>query len=184
MPSEALGRLFDVGTGWAPVDLDTADGATGLRVNMTMHQAVTFLVVAAAGATTAATLTLKQHTAYTSGTSNNLASATVTGSYGITRFHIKSEAVLDNDEAWTTVTQAEAATIALAGATYGDKQYILALEVRADQLAPTYTHCSLDFAATLGAAKLATCLVLPHDLRFQRKPSSLGNILRPGVANV
>src|SRR5690242_1262251 len=106
---DALGNLFDVGIGWSPVDLDTANGATGKRVNMTMHEQVTFLVVLAAGATTDATLTLKQHTAYTGGTSNNLASATVSDSFGITYWHIKSEATLDNDEAWTKVTQSEAA---------------------------------------------------------------------------
>lgn len=181
---DALGRIFDVGTGWAPVDLDTADGATGLRTNMTMHDAVTFLVIAAAGATTAATITLQQHTAYTGGTSNNLASATVSDSQGVTVWYIKSEATLDNDEGWTKVTQAEAATISLVGATYGDKQYMLAVEVRADQLGAGYTHVSLNFSATLSAPKLATCIVLPHELRYRRAPERLFNILRPGAANV
>lgn len=180
---DALGRLYDVGVGWSPVDLDTANGATGKRINMTQHDAVTFLVFLAAGATTDATLTLKQHTAYTSGTSNNLASATVTDSYGCTYWHIKSEATLDNDETWTKVTQSEAATISLTGATYGDKETIIAIEVRAAQLGNTYTHVSLDHAATLGAAKLGACLVLPHELRYQRKPANLPNLLRPGAAN-
>lgn len=180
---DALGAIFDVGIGWSPVDLDTANGATGKRVNMTMHEQVTFLVVQAAGATTDATLTLKQHTAYTGGTSNNLASATVSDSYGITYWHIKSEATLDNDEAWTKVTQSEAATISLTGTTYGDKETILALEVHRAQLGSGYTHISLDHAATLGAAKLATCLIIPSGLRYRRKPASLGNLLRPGAAN-
>jgi hypothetical protein len=175
---DALGNLFDVGIGWSPVDLDTANGATGKRVNMTMHETVTFLVVQAAGAATDATLTLKQHTAYTSGTSNNLASATVSTSYGITYWHIKSEAVLDGDEAWTKVTQSEAATISLTGATYGDKETILALEVHRAQLGDGYTHISLDHAATLGAAKLGTCLIIPSGLRYRRKPASLFNMLR------
>jgi len=179
----ALGRLFDVGVGWSPVDLDTANGATGKRINMTMHEQVTFLVFLAAGATTDATLTVKQHTAYTSGTSNNLASATVTDSTGITYWYIKSEAVLDNDETWTKVTQSEAATISLTGATYGDKETIIAVEVHAAQLGNGYTHVSLDHAATLGAAKLGACLILPSGLRYRRKPASLGNLLRPGVAN-
>lgn len=180
---EALGRLFDVGTAWAPVDLDTADGATGLRVNMQMHDAVTFLIVAAAGATTAATLTFRQHTAYTGGTSNDLASSVVTDSYGVTRWYVKSEAVLDNDEAWSVQTQSELATITLAGATYGDKQYIIAVDIRADQLGAGYTHASVNFAATLGAPKLSTCLVLPHEMRYRRRPDRLLNLLNPGAVN-
>lgn len=181
---EALGRLFDVGIGWSPVDLDTANGATGKRISMAGQDAVTFLIIAAAGATTDATVTLKQHTAYTSGTSNNLASATVATSYGIDHFYIKSEATLDNDEGWAKVTQSEAATISLTGTTYGDKEYVMAVEVRASQLGDGYSHVSLDFAATLSAAKLATCIILPHELRYQRKPTNLANLLRPGVANV
>lgn len=175
---DALGNLFDVGTGWAPVDLDTANGATGKRINMTMHEQVTFLVFLAAGGTTAATLTLKQHTAYTSGTSNNLASATVTDSYGITYFHIKSEVLLDNDESWVKTTQAEAATIALGDTAYGDKELILALEVHRAQLGAGYTHVSLDHAATLGATKPGACLIIPSGLRYRRKPASLFNLLR------
>lgn len=182
--ADALGQLFDVGTGWAPVDLDTANGATGKRINMIMHEQVTFLVFLAAGATTDATLTLKQHTAYTGGTSNNLASATVSTSYGITYYHIKSEATLDNDEAWVKTTQSEAATISLTGTTYGDKEMILALEVHRAQLGDTYTHVSLDHAATLGATKPGACLYIASGLRYRRKPASLFNLLRgSAVAN-
>lgn len=175
---DALGNLFDIGTGWSPVDLDTANGATGKRVSMTMFEQVTFVVFQAAGAATDATLTVKQHTAYTGGTSNNLASATVSDSTGITYWYVKSEATLDNDEAWTKVTQSEAATISLTGTTYGDKETIIAVEVHAAQLGSGYTHVSLDHAATLGAAKLGACLVIPSGLRYRRKPASLFNMLR------
>ncbi len=179
---EALGRLFDVGVGWAPVDMDTADGATGLRTSMSMHDAVTFLVFTGAGGSTALTLDVQQHTAYTGGTSNDLDSAAVASSTGITQYYIKSEATLDNDERWTKVTQAEASEIVLAAGT-GATQYIIAIEVRASQLGTGYTHVSLNATATLGAPKLGACLVLPHELRRQRKPTSLLNLLRPSAAN-
>lgn len=179
---EGLGRLFDVGTGWAPVDLDTADGATGLRLSMSSHDAVTFLVFAAAGASSAMTYTVRQHTAYTGGTSNNLVSSAVTTSYGIDHYYIKTEATLDNDEPWTRVTQTESSDVALAAAV-GLTQYILAIEVRASQLGDTYTHVSLNAAGTLSAAKLAGCLVLPHELRYQRRPDRLRNLLHPSAAN-
>jgi hypothetical protein len=185
MPSEALGRLFDVGPVFAPVDLNTADGATGLRINMSMHQGVTvvlFLGVAASG-TDDNVITLKQHTAYTGGTTSNLASATVSDSYGLTSYYVKSEIALDNDEAWTRVTQAEAATFTLAGATYATLQKIVVFDVRADQLGAAYSHFSVSSSITTSAAQLAAGFYLPHDLKYQRKPASLFNLLRPGAAN-
>lgn len=183
---EALGRLFDVGTGWAPVDINTADGATGKRVSMQVHDAVTFLIFngAAASGTDDEVYTVQQHTAYTGGTSSNLASATISTSYGIDHYYLKSEATLDNDEAWTKVTQSEAATITLAGAAQAAVQRIVAVEVRASQLGDGYTHLSLSSACTTSAARLAACLILPHELRYRRKPINLMNLLRPGTANV
>lgn len=183
---EALGRLFDVGTGWAPVDLNTADGATGKRISMQTCDAVTFLVfmgIAASG-TDDNVFTVQQHTAYTSGTSSNLASATIATSTGITQYYVKSEALLDNDEGWTKVTQAEGASFTLAGATYATLQKIVAVEIRASQLGDGYTHLSLNSAITTSAVQLAACFYLPHELRYQRKPANLGNLLRPGAANV
>ncbi len=180
---DGLGRLFDVGNGWSPVDLDTANGATGKRLAMSVGRAVTFFVHGAVGATTDAVLNLRQHTAYTSGTSADLDSAAVSDSVGCTYFYIKSEALLDNDEAWAQVTQAEASQITLTGATYGDKEYIIAIEVSASQLAEGYTHVSLDVSATLSAPKLASCLYVVHELRYQRKPTKLRNLLRPAAAN-
>lgn len=180
---EALGRLFDIGTGWVPVDLDTSNGATGKRISMSGHDAITFVVFLAVGATDDVVLDVQQHTAYTGGTSNDLDSSAVATSTGITRWHVKSEAALDNDEAWTTVTQAEASEITLTGATYGDKQNIVVIEVRASQLGDGYTHVSLNAATTTSTAHLGACLYFPHELRYQRKPSGLRNLLRPSAAN-
>lgn len=180
-----LGRLFDVGLGFAVVDLNTA-GATGKRFSLSHATGITFLftVAVAGGGTDDNVITFKQHTAYTSGTTNNLATATVATSSGITAYHIKAETALDNDEAWTEVTQADSATITLAGATYGPTQYILAVYVGADQLGDGYTHVSADFADPgTGGTRLGVCLGIVHDLAFQAKPSRLHNLLRPGAAN-
>lgn len=181
--SEILGSVFDVGIGWAPVDLDTANGATGKRLSMTMHRSVTFFVFLAVGATDDVVLDIQQHTAYTGGTSNDLDSAAVSDSNGVDHFYIKSEALLDNDEAWAKVTQSAASEITLTGATYGDKQNIVAVTVDARQLGASYTHVSLNAATTTATAHLGSCLYVVHGLRYQRTPSRLFNLLRPGVAN-
>jgi hypothetical protein len=181
----ALGRLFDIGIGFAPVDLNTA-GATGKRFSMQTATGITFVfgVAVAGGGTDDNVITFKQHTAYTSGTTNNLAAATVTSSSGITAYWLKAETALDNDEAWVEVTQADAATITLSGATYASQQVLLAVFVSADQLGDGYTHVSADFADPgSGGSRLGFCIGLPHDLATQRKPTSLPNLLRPGAAN-
>lgn len=180
---EALGRLFDLGTGWVPVDLDTANGATGKRLALTVGRSVAFVVQLAVGATDDVVLDIQQHTAYTGGTSNDLDAAAVTDSVGVDHFYIKSEAVLDNDEQWTKVTQSAASEITLTGATYGDKQNLIGIEIDARQLGAGYTHVSLNAATTTSTAHLGSCLYVVHGLRYQRKPTSLFNLLRPGVAN-
>lgn len=180
---EALGRLFDIGTGWVPVDLDTANGATGKRIAMSGADAITFVVFLAVGATDDVVLDLQQHTAYVSGTSNDLDAAAVASSTGVDHFYIKSEATLDNDEAWALVEQTAASEITLTGATYGDKQCIVVIEVDAAQLGDGYTHLSLNAATTTSTAHLGACLYFTHELRYKRKPVNLRNLLRPSAAN-
>lgn len=180
---EALGRLFDIGTGWAPVDLDTANGATGKRIAMSGAAAITFVVFLAVGATDDVVLDLQQHTAYTGGTSADLDAAAVSTSTGVDHWYIKSEAALDNDEAWARVSQSVASEVTLVGATYGDKQCIVVIEVDAAQLGDGYTHVSLNAATTTSTAHLGACLYFLHELRYQRKPTSLRNLLRPSAAN-
>lgn len=183
---KALGRLFDIGQGWAPVDLNTADGATGLRIALSGANAITFVCTfgAAAGGTDNIVLDVQQHTAYTGGTTKDLDSADVASSTGITEFWVKSEATLDNDEAWTRITQAEASECTLTGATYAQVQKIVVIEIDGAQLGDGYTHVSLNCSvAALANAELAACLYFPHDLRYQRKAVNLPNLLRPNAAN-
>lgn len=179
----ALGRIFDIGLGWAPVDIDTANGATGKRISMAGASCCTFVLALGAGGSEDNVLTVQQHTAYTGGTSSNLATATISTSSGITRWHIKAETTLDNDEQWTTTTQSDGATVTVVGATYGAQQKIVVIEVDADQLGDGYTHLSLNSAITTSTSQLGACLYFLSGLRYPRKPSKLWNLLNPGAAN-
>lgn len=180
---EALGKLFDVGTGWAPVDLDTANGATGKRIAMMGQRALTFVIFLGAGGAEDLTFDVQQHTAYTGGTTADLDSAAVTDSTGVDHFWVKAETTLDNDEDWVKVTQSSASECVLVGATYGAQQCIVVIEVDARQMGAGYTHLSLNASITTATARLSSCVYLPHELRYQRNPGRLQNLLRPGVAN-
>jgi hypothetical protein len=185
---EGLGRIFDIGNAVTPVDLDTANAATGKRIAMSVGRAVTFVLHAAAGAATDLVVDIQQHTAYTGGTSSDLESTVagggIVGSVAVDHYYIKSEAVLDNDEAWAKVAAtADTSEITLTGATYGDKEYIAVFEVRDTMLAAGYSHVSLNLAATLSAAKLVAATYIVHELRYQRKPTRLRNLLRPSAVN-
>lgn len=184
---EGLGRLFDIGNAISPVDLDTANAATGKRVALSGANAVTVVLHLAAQSATDLVIDVQQHTAYVSGTSKDLEAdvvAGVAGSIAVDKFYVKSEATLDNDEAWAEVaTTADTSEITLTGATYGDKECIVVLEIRASQLAEGYTHVSVNVTSTIGATKPISALYLLHELRYQRKPAKLRNLLRPSAVN-
>ena len=168
MAQHGLGRLFDFSIGIAPVDMNTNNGETGKRVSLRNAAAITFVVIKAAG--TAAedpTVTLKQHTASSSGTTANLAV--------ITEYFVKSETTLDGDETWTRVAQSAAATIADPGGagTSAEEQQIVAFTVLGTQLSDGYDYVSLDYATTASNAQLATVLYVLHDLTVQRAPQNL-----------
>lgn len=181
MGQQGLGRLFDVGVGWAPVDLDDANGATGKRIAMSGCSGITFVVACGTGPA-GFTLDVQQHTAYTGGTSADLDSTGATDSTGITEWYVKSEAALDNDETWVRVTQTEASEIDV-GTSYGLLQKVVAVYVSARQLGAGYTHVSLNATSDNGTACLSTCLYIRHDLHSQRAPANLPNLLNPGAAN-
>jgi len=180
---EALGRLFDLGTGWAPVDLDTSNGATGKRVSLALANYLTFIVMTGTGGAEDLTLDLQMHTAYTGGTSADLDASGAATATGVDHYYIKAETTLDNDEAWVKVTQSVASENVVVGATYGAMQKLIVIEIHAAQLADTYTHASLVASITTSTAQLSSCLYLLHGLRYPRKPTNLPNLLRPGAAN-
>jgi hypothetical protein len=182
-----LGRLYDVGLGLAPVDMNSGNGGTGKRHSMVGSESVDVLVIlgAAASGTDDVTIDVQQHTAYVSGTSNDLDATGVSTSIGITEWFVKSETLLDNDEAWTRVTQTAASEITLTGATYAARECIVAFNVRASMLGTGYTHISVDLSYATNAVRVGTVLYLPVGLRSGARPDRLGypNLLRPGAAN-
>lgn len=175
---EGLGRLFDVGLAFSPVDSQSGN-ITGKRLSLANASGVCFLVNKAAGtANDDPVYTVQQHTAYTGGTSSNLAV--------IDHYYLKNEAVLDNDESWVKFTQAAGATITDPGGagTSAESQQLLAIEIGADQLSDGYAWVSLNLADTGSAgAQLVSAIYILHDLSVQRAPANLGNLLRPGAAN-
>lgn len=182
-----LGRLYDIGLGVAPVDMNSGDGATGKRINMMSAESVDVVVLlgAAASGTDDVTIDVQQHTAYVSGTSNDLDATGVSTSIGISEYFIKSETLLDNDEAWARVTQTAASEITLAGATYAARECIVVFNVRASMLGTTYTHMSVTLSYATNAVRTGAVLYLPVGLRAGARPDRLTypNLLRPGAAN-
>jgi hypothetical protein len=176
---QALGRLFDIGLGFTAVDINTANSATGKRVSLKNATGCSILVHKAAGtAGDDPTLTLKQYTAASGGTTANLAS--------IDQYYIKGETTLDNDESWTKVTQTAAATITDPGGTgvSAETEMLIVIPVSANSLSDGYAWIGLDYAvAGLANAQLAACFYILHDLAVQRTPANLGNLLNPGAAN-
>jgi hypothetical protein len=167
MAMEALGRLVDVCLGAVPVDMSSA-AVTGKRVALKGCGGLTIVVVKAAGtAGDDPTLTLKQHTAASSGTTSNLAV--------IDHYYLKSATTLAGTETWTKVTQSAAATIADPGGagTSAESQQIIVIEVDAAQLSDGYTHVSLDVADVGTNAQLGAILYFRRDLLVERAPASL-----------
>lgn len=181
MFQEALGRLFNIGPAVAPVDINTSDAATGLRISMAGHSGIAIVLYTLVGGADDITVDVQQATAYTGGTSNDLDSTN--GASGIDHYYIKAETALDNDEAWVKVTQAAASEVVIVGATYGTQQKLVVIQVGADMLADGYTHISANIACTTSTSQLLAALYIPYDLRSQRKPENLPNLLRPGAAN-
>src|SRR5688572_3531279 len=117
---EGLGRVFDVGLAWAPVDAQSAQ--TGKRISLANASGITFLIVKAAGtAGDDHSYDVQQHTASVSGTTADLDV--------VTRYHVKQETTLDNDESWELFTQSAASEITDAGAagTSAEVQQLIAI---------------------------------------------------------
>ena len=164
---EALGRLFDISCGVAPVSLDAA-ASTGCRVSLRNCGGVTIVAYfgAAASGTEAIQFDVQQHTAASGGTTADLDV--------IDHFYTKYEATLDGDETWTRVAQTAASEVDVAGADR-DKQGILVISVDAAMLSDGYTHISLNVTDPGSVARLGAVLYILHDLRVQRAPQNLVN---------
>lgn len=179
---DALGRLFDIGLCCAPVDWDTADAFTGKRIYMGNAAHLTFVAVAGVGGANNIVFDVQQHTASVSGTSADLDAVGVAGSSGITYWYTKTETALDNDEPWVKTTQSVASEVTFPSAD-GAKQKILVIEIDAAQLADGYNWVSVDMSMTSSTSQLGAALYFLTDLKVQRTPANMPNLLNPGAAN-
>lgn len=163
---DALGRLFDLSTGWSPVDAQTAQ--TGKRVSLKNAGGCTIVVIKAVGtAGDDHSYDLQQHTASSGGTTADLDI--------VDYYYLKDELALDGDETWSRLTQTAASEITEAGAagTSAEHEQILVIEVDATQLSDGYDYISLNSGGEGSNAQLSTCLYILRDLAVQRKPANL-----------
>lgn len=164
----ALGREVDISSG-IPVLADLAAGAnTGNRFHMRNYENLMFVFhkgLHSAG-TDDIILTLQEHNAATAGVSQNLAK--------IDSYMYKRAATLDGTQQWVEVTQAAAATITLAGATYATLRAIVVFEISAAQLSDGFEWLSVNIADPgAGGTIPATLLYVASELKIQRDPTLL-----------
>jgi hypothetical protein len=164
-----LGNVFDITTGINAV-ADLAAGAnTGKRVHMRNYQTCGFLFFknAASAGSDDVVITLQEHNANTGGTSQNLAA--------ITDWYRKSVASpLLGTETWTEATQAAAATLTLAGATFATHQQMVFFEIEADSLSAGFEWLSVNIADPgSGGTILGGVIYLLSGLKIMRKPDLL-----------
>jgi len=161
-----LGSDYDIGLGLAPVNLTTT-GGTGLRQYMGNLDYLTVLFVGGAGAAAEPpVLTVKQHTASTSGTTSNFAV--------VTEIFTKGETLLDNDEVWVRTTQAASQTVTGTA----QVEQMIAFVLRPEDLSAGCSYVSVDVADPGAAAMLGTVLYILSGFSPRTVPASLAAGLR------
>lgn len=171
MAMEGLGRAFNIALGAIPVDLSSA-AVTGKRVSLKDAGGVDIVVIKAAGtAGDDPTVTLKQHTASSGGTTANLAV--------IDHYYLKNATTMAGTETWSKKTQAAAATIADPGGagTSAESQQIIVIPLEAASLADGYSWVSLDIADVGTNSQLGAVIYLLRDLHVKRAPANLAATL-------
>lgn len=166
-----LGYIFDLAVG-INVVADIAAGAnTGKRIHMRNYDTLGVLFVkgVASAGTDTVTLTLQEHSAASSGTSQNLAA--------ISDYYYKSTAAaLAGTEAWTEATQAAAATLALAdaGPVKAANQAMVAFEIEAGALSAGFEWLSINIADPgSGGTIPGAVYYIPSGLKIMRRPDLL-----------
>jgi hypothetical protein len=151
---------------------DLAAGAnTGKRIHMRNYDVMGFLFFknAASAGTDTVTITLQEHNANTGGTSQNLAA--------ITDWYYKSTPVaLAGTEAWTEVTQAAAATLAMpdSGPIKAANQAMVFFEIESGSLSSGFEWLSVNIADPgAGGTILGGVLYVAGGLKIQRRPDLL-----------
>lgn len=165
---QALGRIYDIGSCFSPVDLNTANGATGHRIHLRNYDSVTFVFFKAAGtAGEDPDLDIQEHTAATGGTSRDLDI--------ITEFYSKSETTLDGDEVWVRTTQTAASEVDLGDAS-AEVEGIYVVHVEAASLSADCQWISMNVAVTAAAAQLGAGLAILNGPKIQREPTELAQL--------
>lgn len=162
--ARALGAIFDIGYAVPIRDLD-GGAQTGLIIDMSDCEGITFLVVKEAASTDDIALDLQEVDAV-AGTPRDLDI--------ITDYFIKhGTTTSDGTETWEKVTQAAASEItAIAGS--AEQEYLLAFEVRADQLSDGYTHIQVN-VPDLGSAgaEFGGIIAIKWGLKAGRAPANM-----------
>ena len=164
----ALGRIFDIGSAWTPVDFNTSDAATGHRIHLRNYEGVAFVMYKGAGTAGAdPVLDVQEHTAASSGTSRDLDV--------ITEFYKKEEATLDGDEVWVRTTQSAASEVNL-GDTSAEQEGIYVIQIEASQLSADCQWVSVNVSATVANAQLISGLYILYGLKVEREPTLLAQL--------
>jgi len=161
----SLGRDFDIAS-VIPVANLSAGASTGTRVSMKNAEVCTFVVFVGAGTDgDDLAVDLREHTAATGGTSQDLDA--------ITKYYTKNETTLDGDEAWVEVSQTAASEITPVAAT-AEVQNLWVIEVLASELSAGFPYVSLDIP-DLGSAgtKYGGVIAILSRLRRQGAPADL-----------
>lgn len=175
---EALGRLYDISTGVAPVDF-AAGASTGKRVSLKNCDSISFVVFLSAAASGVETpvFTLQQHTAATGGTTSNLVTCD--------HWYTKIATALAGSETWVRVNQTASQTITLSDTVtpsfpnttpitgVAQKQAIVVIPLDGASLSDGYAYVSLNVNDPGTVARVSGVLYLLHDLDVQRAPYNL-----------
>lgn len=165
-----LGNKFDISTGINPV-ADLAAGAnTGKRIHMKNYNTLGVLLSknAASAGTDTVTITLNEHNAASSGTTQALAA--------ITTWYAKQlAAALAGTEVWVETTQAAASTLALSNTVVpAANQALVFFEVEAAAMSAGFEWLSVSIADPgSGGTILGGVFYVMSGLRTRRNPALL-----------
>lgn len=164
-----LGRIFDIGSAFTPVDFNTSDAATGHRIHMRNYETVALVLFKGAGTAGAdPVVTVQEHNAATSGTSQTLAV--------VTEFFKKEETVLDGDEVWVRTAVSPTSGTPNMGLTSAEQEGIYVISVEAASMSDGFQWLSFNIAATVANAQLVAGLYILHGLKVQRAPANLAQL--------
>lgn len=164
-----LGRVFDLGSAFTPVDFNTSDAATGHRIHMRNAESVAMVLFKGAGTAGAdPVVTVQEHNAASSGTSQTLAV--------VDEFWKKEETTLDGDETWVRTAVSPVSGTPNMGLTSAEQEGMYVIEIEASQLSAGFEWLSFNIAATVANAQLVCGFYILHGLKVMRSPELLAQL--------